>query len=185
MLPEVVAHICLADKCSQKDARRNLLKALADDVLGPLRWDRGKGDKPRPFGNVSIPAPSDTPPRGREWLTAKIRWKTGRVRDDCSGKWRVPLILHWWVSQHWPLAKPSAAAAMAPVARQTTKRRRRPAQEAASVELLAEYPTGLPNRADEPDAMLVDKIERRLKKKFGEKFSPKKDSILRAAGRRE
>ena len=130
------------------------------------------------------PRSSDTPPRGREWLTAKIRWKTGRVRDDWSGKWQVLLILRWSVSHHWPLAKPSAAAALAPVAEQTTKRRSRRAQEAALVELRAEYPNGVPSRADEPDALLIEKVERRLTKKFGEKFSPKKDSILRAAGRR-
>jgi hypothetical protein len=50
--------------------------------------------------------------------------------------------------------------------------------------LFTEYPGGVPSRAEEPDAVLVNKIACRLTKKFGQKFSPKKDSILRAADRR-
>jgi hypothetical protein len=79
------------------------------------------------------------------------------------------------LSANWPKAH---------VAKQTAKRRTSPAKEAASAALKAEYPKGIPGRADEPDSVLVDKIARRLTIKFGEKFSPKKDSILRAAGRR-
>jgi hypothetical protein len=59
--------------------------------------------------------PTDTPPLGRAWLEAKIRWKTGRVRDDWgeykNGKWRVLLLSRHGVSRHWPplkLSKPSS-----------------------------------------------------------------------------
>jgi hypothetical protein len=117
MLPEVVAHIRSADSCDEKVARQLLVKALADGVrvLGPLRWAREKDDKPRPFGYTPATVPTDTPPLGRDWLTAKIRWKTGRVRDDWSqdrnGKWRLLLILRFKVEQQWPLSLPSDATA--------------------------------------------------------------------------
>src|SRR5262249_29285955 len=86
MLPEAAAHIRSADRCNEKAARHQLVKALADGVrvLGPLRWDRETGDKPSPFGDTPVTVPTDTPPSGRDWLTARIRWKTGRVRDDWS-----------------------------------------------------------------------------------------------------
>ncbi len=196
-LPEAVAHITArlraanADHCDEKAARQQIRKALADGVwvLGPLSWERERDDKPPPFGYTPVIVPSDTPPIGCAWLKAKIRWNTGRVRNDWTeykyGKWRVPLILRDKVEQHWPLAPSPNAIAKAPITAQAGRHRHKPGQEAALVELQAEYPNGIPSRAEEPDSVLVDKIASRMKSKFGEKFSPKKDSILRAAGRRK
>jgi len=87
---EVVAHLQSADKCDEEDARQQLRKALADEVLGPLKWDQ---EKPPSIGYSPIAVPTDTPPLGRAWLTAKIRWKVGKVRNDWGDykyrKWRA------------------------------------------------------------------------------------------------
>jgi len=110
-LPEAVAHIRSADCCDEKVARQQLVKALADGVLGPLRWDREEDDKPPPFGYAPATVPTDAPPLGRDWLAAIIRWKTGTVRDDWSehrnGKWRLLLIHRFKVKQQWPLSSAS------------------------------------------------------------------------------
>jgi hypothetical protein len=110
-IPEVVAGICAADDCQEKAARNLLRKALADDGLGPLRWQLEKHDRipQKPWG-VPLAVPDDLPPRGQVWLKAKIRWKTGRVRDDWgdynNGKWRVLLIHRLRAAQHWPQSPP-------------------------------------------------------------------------------
>jgi hypothetical protein len=107
-LPEAVVHISLADNCGDETvARRQLVMALADGELWPLKWEKERGGRVAPsFGYTAVPAPTDTPPRGRDWLQAKIRWKTGKVRDDWSehqdGKWRVLLIHRLSVEKHWP-----------------------------------------------------------------------------------
>jgi hypothetical protein len=112
-LLEVVEHICSSEKCDEKVAHQQLVKALADGlrVLGPLKWAREKGDRPPPFGNTPAVAPSDTPPLGRVWLEAKIGWTTGKVRDDWSEhgqqKWRVLLISRLSVLRLWPSPQPS------------------------------------------------------------------------------
>ena len=113
-LPETVAHICSADKCDEKTARRELVKALAEGLrpLGPLEWEKERGDRQWPFGTSSITTPTDTPPIGSRWLGAKIRWKTGRVRDDWGeykpGQLRVLLILRHNVVRNWPRPRPGA-----------------------------------------------------------------------------
>jgi hypothetical protein len=190
MLPEAVAHICLADKCGEKDARPNLLKALADDVLGPLRWEQGKGDRPQPFGSGNIPAPSDTPPLGRAWLTAKIRWKTGRVRDDWSehttGKWRVLLILRFTVSQQWPLTPPSTADREwgAPKDRNRLRQTRtNPEKERAGKGLMLCFSDGnFPDQQSMSNKALLKKVNECLEN--AKLATVKMDSLLRASGRR-
>jgi hypothetical protein len=107
-LPEAVTHILSAEKSDDVDAaRRQLRAALADDALRPLRWERETDDRP-PFGSTSIISLTDTPPSGRDWLNAEIRWRSGRVRDDWdefkNGKTRVLLILRHCVARLW---KPS------------------------------------------------------------------------------
>jgi hypothetical protein len=113
-LPETVAHICSAKRHNNKRiARRELIATLTMGLrpLGPLRWRRERDDKPPPFGRTSISMPTDTPPVGCAWSGAKIRWSTGRVRDDWGeykpGKWRVLLISRHAVLKTWPL--PSAS----------------------------------------------------------------------------
>jgi hypothetical protein len=106
-LPEAVTHILSADKCDDLSAaRRQLRAALADGALKPLRWKRESDDRSPPFGSTSVITPSETPPLGRDWLNAKIRWRMGRVRDDWdefkNGKWRVLLIHGHSLARHWP-----------------------------------------------------------------------------------
>lgn len=106
-LPEAVDQIRSADNCDERSARRLLVSALSDGLrgLGLLKWERESGDQPPPFGTTSITTSTDTPPLGRDWLDAKIRWRTGRVRDDWgeykSGKWRVLLLSRHGISRHW------------------------------------------------------------------------------------
>jgi hypothetical protein len=114
-LPEVVGHICSVDRhCDKSAARDELRTALAEGVrvLGPLRWEKERDDKPPPFLVTSIVAPTDTPPLGRDWLEAEINWETGRVRDDWGeykpGQWRVLLMFRPNVLRLWP--RPSSSA---------------------------------------------------------------------------
>lgn len=183
-MPEAVAHICSADRCDERTAHQQIIKALADGlrVLGPLRWDTEKDDRPPPFGSTPITTPTDTPPIGRFWSETKIRWKTGRVRDDWSehknGKWRVPLILRAKVAQHWPHAPALNSAAGAPVAGQARAPRKQTKRELARTELRAEYPSGIPS--DEPEPVAIKKIGDRLTRRHGKEFSISNDTILRA-----
>jgi hypothetical protein len=89
----------------EREARDQLRAALADGLL-PLKWKRGHRDPAPPFGYLACPAPTDDPPRGRQWSTAKINWKTGKVRDDWgeyqSGKWRILLVHRHMVINQWP-----------------------------------------------------------------------------------
>jgi hypothetical protein len=117
-LPEVVGNICSADKCDERVARSELIAVLTHDwrVLGPLRWERERDDRPPGIGVTSIIAPTDTPPLGAVWSKAKINWKTGRVRGDWGeykpGKWRVLLISRHHVARHW--SQPSTPDATPP-----------------------------------------------------------------------
>jgi hypothetical protein len=108
-IPDAVADICAADHCEARAARDQLRKALADDdSLWPLRWQLEKRDRTPEKKQRDIPfsVPDDLPPHGRVWSEAKIRWQTGRVRDDWGdynkGKWRVLLIHRLAVGRHWP-----------------------------------------------------------------------------------
>lgn len=105
-LPEAVTHICSTDNLEDEQiARGELLAALADGVLGPLRWEKESDDRPPPFGFTPVIVPTDTPPAGRDWLTAQIHWKTGRVRNDWgeykNRKRRVLLVSRDAVALQW------------------------------------------------------------------------------------
>src|SRR5262249_33170618 len=105
-IPEAVVDICTADHCDPKAAREQLRKALTDDGLWLLRWQLEKGDRTPPWGeSIPVAVPDDLPPRGEVWESAKIRWQTGRVRDDWGdynkGKWRVLLIHRLALAHHW------------------------------------------------------------------------------------
>jgi len=108
-VPDVVAYIRSADNCKEEEAGQQLRKALTDGVLGVLKWEREKGGKPPPFGYTPIVGPTDTPPVKGVWLTAKIRWKTGEVRNDWGefkhGEWRVLLIRRFTVLRLWPASE--------------------------------------------------------------------------------
>jgi len=107
-IPEVVTAICAADDCEPMAARNQLRRALADGGLRSLRWQLEKGDRTPPnMRGIPFSVPQDLPPSGPVWFQAKIRWKTGRVRDDWgdynNGKWRVLLIYRLAVARHWSL----------------------------------------------------------------------------------
>jgi hypothetical protein len=108
-LAEATAHIRAAHECDERAARRQSIAALANRVryLQHLKWKRERNDRVPLSGYSRVTIPVDTPPLGRAWLEAKIRWKTGRVRDDWGefnpGKWRVLLISRYGVARLWPL----------------------------------------------------------------------------------
>jgi hypothetical protein len=127
-LPEAVVHICTADGCDERAARHRLIAALADGAryLQHLKWEREPGDRPSPIGPAPMMIPMDAPPLGRAWSHAKIRWKTGRVRDDWGeykpGKWRVLLISRYGISRLWPPPHLDAGEVAAPEAEVTEVR---------------------------------------------------------------
>jgi hypothetical protein len=192
-LPVAVAHIRAADRCEEKDARRQLIKALADGprILGPLRWEKGKGDKPPPFGYTPMTVPTDTPPLGRDWLTARIRWEAGRVHDDWSehknGKWRVLLILRSKVEQHWPLT-PATAVGKAPIVKhreRLKKTRAKPEVDRAARALKVLYPDGnIPDQPSLHNKALLGIVNDCLAGMTPALRPVKIDSCLRAADRR-
>src|SRR5262249_28198108 len=106
-IPDTITDICAADDCEPQAARHLLRKALAAGDLWPLRWQLERRDRVperKPPGPFAVP--DDWPPREQVWLDAKIRWKTGKVRDDWGdynkGKWRVLLIHRLALAHHWP-----------------------------------------------------------------------------------
>jgi hypothetical protein len=108
-LPQAVAHIRSARECDERAARRQLIAALADGAraLQPLKWEREPGDRPSPIGAAPMMISMDAPPLGHAWSDAKIRWKTGQVRDEWGeykpGQWRVLLISRYGIARLWPL----------------------------------------------------------------------------------
>jgi hypothetical protein len=104
-LLDAVKHICNTEHITDEREARDQLRAALSDGLWPLKWLQDRRDPP-PFGYSACPTPTDDPPRGRSWSTAKINWKTGRVRDDWDayepGKWRVLLIHRGIVTHLWP-----------------------------------------------------------------------------------
>lgn len=108
-LLDAVAHIAAFDGCDRTTAQTQLIKALADGKLRPLKWEPAEGDKsPLPSLGSSMLVPDDSPPQGRAWSDAVIDWATGRVRDDFGeyhpGQARVPLLLRQKVARLWPPA---------------------------------------------------------------------------------
>jgi hypothetical protein len=63
--------------------------------------------------------------------------------------------------------------------------RRSPKREQARMVLNELYPDRTPDRNEEPDQILVDKVANLLQKKFGKRLVVAPDTILRAAGRRQ
>jgi hypothetical protein len=90
-LTEPMVHICSAKEHSdEKIARRELVNTLTQG-LQPLRWQRERDDRALPVGRTSTIMPTDTPPLGRDWPEAKIRWSTGRVRHDWRAQFPRPI----------------------------------------------------------------------------------------------
>jgi len=177
-LPEAVIHICSACKCDHRAAHRQLRAALADGVrvLGPLKWERERRDKPPPFGANSIITPTDTPPLGRAWLEAEIDWKTGRVRDDWGeykrGKRRVLLIDRDMVARRWrqidaaePLKKASQSASLVEV---STRRGGRPTQREQVYDELRKMREEGKNMT-RPQKALANEVARRANKNIGDR----------------
>jgi hypothetical protein len=117
-IPDTITDICATDDCEPKAARHQLRKALAAGDLWPLRWQLEKRDRVperKPPGSFAVP--DDLPPREQVWSDAKIRWKTGKVRDDWGdynkGKWRVLLIHRLSVAQYWKSPTPRGSSPLA------------------------------------------------------------------------
>jgi len=117
-LPQAIAHISAADSIDERSARRELLKALTDDMFRSrftflVRWQ----DKTRISGEATpsqISRP-DVPPRGEEWTRAKIRWASGKVLDPFGAlvngewrpAWRTVLVYRSKVIELWHLSPPA------------------------------------------------------------------------------
>lgn len=134
--PQAVNQISSSNNCSADAARKQILTALADGALRPLRWEPELDERPRdmplpPFGRSAAPAEDDTPPSGRFWLDAEIDWESGKVRDDWSiarvraftrrrlnaplhkrREWRVLLLHRHRINLHWPSVAPHVASAV-------------------------------------------------------------------------
>jgi len=108
-LVEAIAHIHVAEGCTATVAQQQLIAALSDGAIGPLRWEPAPGDvnPPRIYGS-SMTIPDGAPPAGSSWATATIDWATGRVRDEFGeynhGKQRVLLMPGLTIRRLWPLA---------------------------------------------------------------------------------
>ena len=121
-LLDTVAHIATSDGCDTASAQTQLIKALADGKLRPLKWEPADGDKaPLPSLGSSMLVPDDSPPQGRAWSGAVVDWATGRVRDDFGEyhpeKARVLLLLRQKVARLWPLAPARSGRGAPPTSR--------------------------------------------------------------------
>jgi hypothetical protein len=117
-LPQAIAHICAADCINERSARRELLKALADDAFRTrhrhlVQWQ----DEVRISGEATPDqiGPPDVPPRGQEWAQAKMRWASGKVLDPFGAvvngqwrpAWRTVLLYRSKVIELWPPSPPA------------------------------------------------------------------------------
>ena len=177
-LPEAVSHICSADNCDEDSARHQLVAALADglSVLGPLKWKREGSDKPPSFGSSPVTIPTDTPPLGRVWLKANIKWKTGTVRDNWgeykNGKYRVLLIQRHSINRNWPppskLSIPSGATSTKAIDLSTHKSGGRPSERAKVFNALDMMRKEGIDMAT-PQKTLADEAAKRNNKKLGDR----------------
>jgi hypothetical protein len=105
-LPEIVDHICAVDGCDRDAARQQIRKALADNVLGPLKWEEDRRSTPLNIGGATADL-DDPPPRDAGWLEAEIDWDAGTVLEfvpECQrlARRRVLLVRLQAVAHVWP-----------------------------------------------------------------------------------
>ena len=99
-LAEAINRISKQDKCSWDEARDQIRAALADNALGPLRWE-----------DRLVYIVNDYPLVERRFWQREARIRRGRVFDPCAKQWRTLLILKHSIFQHWPEPPDGASAA--------------------------------------------------------------------------
>jgi hypothetical protein len=87
-LGRLEAQACAAEGCSQDEARVQIVRALGDGAIWPLRWDPEPASPPHSGSGFRIPG--YPPPRGGRgdwrvldhWRVVKLDWERSRVFDD-------------------------------------------------------------------------------------------------------
>jgi hypothetical protein len=86
-LPDAIDWISKQNNCSRRAATLWIRAALADDAIGPLRWEDGL---------------MDYPPVDRQFWLVEARIRRRRVFDPSAKRWRTLLIGKHSVFQIWP-----------------------------------------------------------------------------------
>jgi hypothetical protein len=105
---EAIVHICIADGCSQDDARDQFAKALLDAALwarwGDVRFpDRRRSRGPRGAGLAASHDPEPYIP-AYGWTEAKVAevdWEDGTA-VDAQGRRRPLLVREFELVRLWP-----------------------------------------------------------------------------------
>jgi hypothetical protein len=127
-LAEAIDWISKQSNCSRRAATLRIRAALAQDAIGPLRWEDGLMDYP--------------PVDSQFWLV-EARIQRGRVFDPSVKRWRTLLIGKQSIFQIWP--KPSSGK------KRTRQQPVRPLLEAALQSL---YGANVPSPEEVPDKKL-------------------------------
>ena len=99
-LAEAVDWISQHDKCSRREATRQIRAALADNAIGPLRWEDQRPQLPLEENYAA----GDYPPLGRQFWQVEARIRRARIFDPYQKRWRVLLMSTHSVSSLWPAA---------------------------------------------------------------------------------
>jgi hypothetical protein len=108
-LAEAIDRISKQDKCSWDEAKDQVRAALADNAIGPLRWEDER------------PAEVSTAPIDRDfWQKADIR-RDGSVFDRWRERSRTLLIAKHMIFQLWPQRSVASAGSKSAHAGPSTK----------------------------------------------------------------
>jgi hypothetical protein len=123
-LGRLEAHVCAAEGCNQDEARQQIVRALGDGAIWPLRWD------PEPAhsyyfntisGGLVIGGPRGCPPPGgfyrsghrsvdrrdvKHWRVVKLDWERSRVFDDFERAAYPAVRERWPIFEDDPLDPP-------------------------------------------------------------------------------
>jgi hypothetical protein len=112
-LAEAINRISKQDNCSWDEAKDQIRAALADNAIGPLRWEDEQ------------PTAVSTAPVDRDfWQKANIR-QDGRVFDRWRKRSRTLLISKHMIFQLWPERSVASTGSGSGEAGPTTKAKRR------------------------------------------------------------
>jgi hypothetical protein len=89
-LAEAINRISKQDNCTWDEAKDQIRAVLADNAIGPLRWE-----DERPTAASTAPVDPDF------WEKADIR-RDGKVFDPWTKRWRTLLIPKQSIFQIWP-----------------------------------------------------------------------------------
>jgi hypothetical protein len=109
-LAEAIDWISKQHNCSRRAAILQMRAALADDAIGPLRWED---------------AWLDYPPVDRQFWLVEARIRRGRVFDPSAKRWRTLLIGKHSIFQLWPERSVASAGSESGQAGPTKKAKRR------------------------------------------------------------